>query len=65
MKFKTAKDTFRYYAVGGFDSEEQMESVLKNVIDELGVDAFEEYELEIMPEVERGLFLSPPPVIIG
>ena len=64
MKFANAKDTFRYYAVSGFDSEKQMETVLQNVMDELGVDGFEEYELEIMPEMERGVFLSPPPRII-
>lgn len=65
MKFANAKDTFRYYAVSGFDSEQQMHTVLQDVIEELGVDAFEEYELEIMPEMERGVFLTVPPRIVG
>ena len=65
MKFATAKDTFRFYMVSGFDSDEQMEQVLNDVIDELGIEGFEEYEIEIAGEVERGLFLSDPPQFVN
>ena len=61
MKFANAKDTFRFHAVTGFESDEQLEELMGNAIDELGVDGFEEFETEVLKEMRLGVFLSPPP----
>ena len=64
MNFKSAKDAFRYYAVAGCASDEQIEILLDNVIAELSEDELEEFERQVSPEIERGVFLSPPPMFV-
>lgn len=65
MKFESAAEIYRYYAVSGFESEEQKDSMRSLALLELGETEFNEFEKQIATEVDLGLFLSTPPLFVG
>ena len=65
MKFTNTKDAYRYFAVSGFTDDYQRLDLEMCLFDEVGKEGLIQFQKEIEPEVERGLFLSKPPMIIG
>ena len=64
MNFGTAKDAYRYYAVSGFEDEEQREFLYLFTLNELGAYGFMDFLDEIAEEIKAGVFLSPPPKFV-
>ena len=65
MNFDTAKDAYRYYSVTGFDSADHKEFLYLSTLNELGAYGFMDFEEELAKEVDRGMFLSPPPKFVS
>ena len=65
MNFSKASEAYRYFAVTGFECEEQQDYLRTHTVEEMGLDGFMEFMVKISKEIETGVFLSEPPRFVN